>query len=106
MERSTIECSAGALACERRETPNSPVRNSPRVRGGHSRQTTSALCELEGSIRLTHSVHIKQTQPRYAALFKQPFAHVLLVQLLNLRRRHVPPIRRQIAIRLRPNINE
>src|SRR5882757_5775315 len=46
-------------------------------------------------------MHVKQTQPWHSAPFQQPFMDVLLVQLLDLRRRHIPPIRSNVPVRLR-----
>src|SRR6266436_5212610 len=45
------------------------------------------------------STHVEQTQPRHAAALQQSLMHILLVQLFNLRGRHVPPVGIEIAIR-------
>src|ERR1035437_4043565 len=56
--------------------------------------------------RATTLVHVEQTQPRHAAPLQQVFVDVLLVQLFNLRRRHVPPVRSNVPIRFRPHIHQ
>jgi hypothetical protein len=48
-------------------------------------------------------MHIKQTQPRYAALLQQALAYVLLLELLNLSGRHVAAVGSEIAVRFGAN---
>ena len=54
----------------------------------------------------SRSMHVKQTQARYSALFKQTLAHILFVQFLDLRPRHVVPVRREVAVGLGANANQ
>src|SRR6266851_7495506 len=52
---------------------------------------------------ITGRSHVEQAEPWQVVLFQQPLVDVLLLQLIDLRRRHFAAIRCKVAVSLGPN---
>ncbi len=63
-----------------------------------------------GSLKFYHCFarqsHVEQAEPRQVVFLQQPLVHVLLAQLVHLRRRHFAAVGRQFAVRMRAHFND